>query len=368
MASPGFSCIDPLTSGQFPQVELSSLPGFAQDDLLEAWPALVCTGRRLVDGSAPRPQALVQLAQRILEFKPGSAGDIRQWMCAHLCAHRIAPLRVGRETQPFVTGYFEPEISASRAPTAVHREPARGRPEDLVDQPVASGGASYSAARVLADGTLTAHWSRREIDAGRSAASPLVWVSDAVELFIAQVQGSARLRFDDGSRARLAYAGKNGHPYVSLGRILIDEGYVSADAMSLETLAACLRKLLDDPAVGRALLHRNPSYVFFRLDPEADPAAGPVGALGVPLTAFRSIAVDRTIWPLGLPFWVSGTFPWGIGKESFQKLMIAQDTGSAIVGPGRGDIFCGSGDEAGRLAGLLRHQVDLFVLAPKVSQ
>lgn len=357
----------PLTSAAFHEVEVSELPGYSQDDLRQAWPALVSSSKQISERSGDAPAHLFDLARRVLDFSPRCEADIRAWMAANLVAHRIGSTRQGSETQPFVTGYFEPDVSASRTRDAAHTEPARGRPADLVDQPVVDGAVSFTSTRRCPEGQLIPYWSREHIDAELSAAPPLVWLSDAVELFIAQVQGSARLRFEDGSRARLAYAGKNGHPYVSLGKILIQEGMVSPDAMSLETLAACLRDLLNDPAVGRSILHRNPSYVFFRIDDD-DPVSGPLGAQGVPLTPFRSIAIDRTIWPFGLPFWVSGFFPWGEGKEAFCRLMIAQDTGSAIVGPGRGDIFCGSGDEAGRLAGLLRHEVDLYVLTPRVLE
>jgi membrane-bound lytic murein transglycosylase A len=352
---------------EFSEVEVSELPGFYEDDLRQAWPALVASSKQIRERPSDAPAFLVHLARRVLDFSPRCGADIRAWMEANLVAHRMGSTRLGVETQPFMTGYFEPDISASRTQDLDHTEPARGRPADLVDQPVADGALTFSSARRSPEGGLIPYWSREDIDAGRSAALPLVWLSDAVELFIAQVQGSACLRFEDGSRARLAYAGKNGHPYVSLGKILIQGGLVSAEAMSLETLAACLRDLLNDPAVGRSILYRNPSYVFFRIDHD-DPVAGPIGAQGVALTPFRSIAVDRTIWPFGLPFWVSGRFPWGEGKETFRRLMIAQDTGSAIVGPGRGDIFCGSGDEAGRLAGLLRHEVDLYVLTPRVLE
>lgn len=340
------------------------LPGFSQDDLLEAWPPLVTSSKQIMERPDDAPTLLVEFAQRVLDFSPQCGLDIARWIEAQLVAHRIGSTNFGDVRQPFVTGYFEPIVSASRTRTATHTEPARGRPADLIDQSLVIDSIAYGSARRGPDGERIPYWSRRDIDGGLSIAPPLVWLADAVELYIAQVQGSARLRFEDGSRARLAYAGKNGRPYVSLGKILIQEGMVSPDAMSLETLATCLRDLLADPAVGRSILHRNPSYVFFRIE-EDELDAGPTGAQGVPLTPLRSIAIDDAFWPFGLPFWVSGRFPWGEDKEAFCRLMVAQDTGSALVGPGRGDIFCGSGDEAGRLAGLLRHEVDLFVLTPR---
>lgn len=194
-------------------------------------------------------------------------------------------------------------------------------------------------------------------------ARPIAWLRDKTELFIIQVQGSARLNFSDGASARLTYAGRNGHPYTSIGRILVENGSIPLAEMSLERLMGWLRT---DPARGRALMERNRSYVFFALEPMADPKRGPIGGAGVPLTAGRSLAIDRAIWPYGLPVWISVSplMPEG-PRASLDRLMIAQDTGSAIVGPARGDFFMGSGPEAGTRAGLVRDSMRFIVLLPR---
>jgi membrane-bound lytic murein transglycosylase A len=190
-----------------------------------------------------------------------------------------------------------------------------------------------------------------------------VFVRDAVEVFVIQVQGSARIRLADGSIVRVAYAGRNGLPYTSIGRILVERGHIPLAEMSLERLMAWLRA---NPEAGREVMRQNRSYVFFRRADELDPADGPIGGAGIPLTPGRSLAVDRTLWSYGLPFWLEGELPLAHGgSEPLRRLMIAQDTGTAIVGPTRGDFFFGSGPEAGTRAGLLRHATRFVVLLPK---
>ena len=176
------------------------------------------------------------------------------------------------------------------------------------------------------------------------------------------VQGSARVRLPDGQIIRLGYAGRNGHPYTSIGRILVDRGHIQPQDMSLARLKAWLRAAGQD---GVRLMQQNRSYIFFKIEERLDLDQGPVGAAGLSLTPLRSIAVDRTLWHYGLPFWLNADIPWeGPQNAKFRRLMIAQDTGSAIVGPARADIFFGTGDPAGTLAGNIRHEAQLHVLLP----
>jgi membrane-bound lytic murein transglycosylase A len=231
----------------------------------------------------------------------------------------------------------------------------------------------------------------------------LVWLRDAVEVFMIQVQGSAKVRLADGQWLRLVYAGRNGQPYTSIGRILVDEGHIHAADMSLAALKGWIRargQKFGEP--GRALMQQNRSYVFFAAQSCADLEEGPIGGAGVSLSPLRSIAVDRTIWSYGLPFWIEADIPWtrafssevdaGSRKENaskqesrtsfrfhrnekgssggpspFRRLMIAQDTGSAILGPARADLYFGSGDEAGRLAAGIRHPARIVVLLPNAG-
>ena len=183
------------------------------------------------------------------------------------------------------------------------------------------------------------------------------------------VQGSARVVLDDGSEVRLTYAGRNGSPYTSIGRLLVERGEVPLSEMSLARLKAWVRAAGQKPGQpGRSLMQENQSFIFFDMAPVTDPREGPTGGEGLPLTPLQSIAVDRTIWPYGLPFWIEGTLPWRSEQpERFGRLMIAQDTGSAILGPARADLYFGTGSEAGNRAGGIRHQADFFVLLPRAS-
>ena len=166
--------------------------------------------------------------------------------------------------------------------------------------------------------------------------------------------------------ARLVYAGRNGRPYTSIGRLLIESGEIAESDMSLAALKQWIRAAGQNPGdKGLALMQRNESYVFFALQEEGNPDLGAMGGQGAGLTALRSIAIDRTFWPYGLPFWIAADLPWqSTSPSAFRRLMIAQDTGSAIVGPARVDIFFGAGDDAGARAGDIRHAGDVVVLLP----
>jgi membrane-bound lytic murein transglycosylase A len=222
-----------------------------------------------------------------------------------------------------------------------------------------------TGARRRADGSLAPYDDRAAIE--RARAAPLVWLCDAVEAFLIQVQGSAQVVFPDGVRARLAYDGRNGLPYTSIGRILIESGEIPEPDMSLARLKAWLRCAgLGEGERGLELMRRNRSFVFFRLVEDFDPALGPVAGAGVALTPLRSIAVDRSLWSYGLPFWIEAEIPWRDDASApFRRLMIAQDTGSAIVGTARADLFFGGGDAAGTRAGSIRHRGRFVVLAPR---
>jgi membrane-bound lytic murein transglycosylase A len=282
---------------------------------------------------------------------------------------RFRPFRVvPKEGAGFLTGYYEPCVPASMVETNEFRWPILARPPDLVT--FAPGAApvgfpeGVSGARRLGDASLVPYADRARIEAERL--NPIVWLRDAVEAFLVQVQGSAQVEFPDGRRARLAYDGRNGLPYTSIGRTLIDTGEIPERAMSLAALKAWLRS---DGERGLALMRRNRSFVFFELVDDFDPALGPVAGAGVALTPLRSIAVDRTIWAYGLPFWIDAELPWADETpRPFRRLTIAQDTGSAIVGPARADLFFGSGEEAGARAGAIRHKGEVVVLLPRGSE
>ncbi len=184
-----------------------------------------------------------------------------------------------------------------------------------------------------------------------------------------QVQGSACIRFPDGTRRRLIYSGRNGQPYSSIGKILIDRREIAPEEMSLDRCKTWLRQHgLETGQPGREVLQSNRSYIFFRLAEVVNEAAGPIGGQGIALTAGCSIAIDRTVWPYGTPVFVAGDFSSaGMGRAPLGAMMVAQDTGSAIKGPARGDLFIGSGHAAGEIAGKIRHSGDFIAFLPRRS-
>ena len=348
------------------------LAGFAQDDHLDVFRAWRRSAQALTAGLRPtRPGAAIPPAFRdvarialALDVSDGKAA--RDFFVAHFRPYRIRPDN-GRATG-FVTGYYEPLLRGALSPGPGFSAPVLGRPDDLVS--FAPGETppdldpQLSGARRGAGDRFEPYPDRAAIEAAAEigAMRPILWLEDHVELFLAQVQGSARVALPDGRVLRLAYDGRNGQPYTSIGRALIDEGAMKESDMSLAALKAWLRR---DRQAGRELMQRNRSYVFFKLEENVDPNEGPTGGAGIALTPLRSIAVDRRLWPYHAPFWIEARPPWREASPSpFGRLMIAQDTGSAILGAARADIFFGTGEEAGQRAGDIRHDADFAILLP----
>ena len=347
----------------------SALPETA-DDLTGFWATFLVTARHTAEaGASLRPAGSVgealQAALRDAIDVPPQAEAIRAFLDARFEAFLV-------DEPSFLTGYYEPVVDGSLVRTATFTAPVLPRPPDLVtpapDGPDIGLPKGFSAGRRREDGRLEIYCDRATIEASAFApgADPIVWLRDWVEVFLIQVQGSARVRLPDGTEHRLVYAGRNGHPYTSIGRHLVETGAIAPDTMSLDVLKTWLRE--HGQAVGeagRTVMQRNRSYIFFRLAP-AEPGAGPIGGAGVPLSAGRSIAIDRNIWPYGLPVLIESehVLP-GFGPAPLRRLCVAQDTGSAIVGPARADLFVGSGDAAGRHAGSIRHPGRMTVLLPR---
>lgn len=266
----------------------------------------------------------------------------------------------------FFTGYYEPEVAGSLHRDADFTVPLYRTPDDLVEfdpaDPPAGVDPSFRFAR-RTDTGFAEHPDRGAIMAGllQGRGLELVWLADPVDAFFIQVQGAARIRLPDGGIKRITYAAKTGHPYTAIGKVLIDMGALAHGKVTMATIRAWLAA---HPDQRDAVLARNRSYVFFREAEVADPALGPVAAAKVPLTPGRSLAVDRLIHSFHAPVWVETALPAG---DAFRRLMVAQDTGSAIVGPARGDIFFGSGNTAGDLAGAMQAAGRFVVLTPKVT-
>ena len=356
-------------------LDFDSLAGFDDDDHLAAFRCFARSARTLVEpgprGRAARPAspALIAAARAALDSDVAGGAAARRFFATQFRPFRIKPEPAGGG---FLTGYYEPCVMGSLAATDAFRWPILARPPDLVTFAPGEAPADFpegvSGARRRGDGSLLPYDDREAIE--RERRNPIVWVRDAVEAFLIHVQGSAQIAFPDGAHARLAYDGRNGLPYTSIGRILIETGEIDERAMSLAKLKAWLREAgLGEGERGLELMRRNRSFVFFRLVEDFDPRLGPIAGAGVALTPLRSIAVDRALWSYGLPFWIEADLPWEEAAASpFRRLVIAQDTGSAIVGPARADIFFGSGDAAGARAGAIRHEGAFAVLLPMGDQ
>jgi membrane-bound lytic murein transglycosylase A len=308
----------------------------------------------------------------------GYAGTVGDWIeaCNGLSAATDARGFFETNFKPFAisvsggktglfTGYYEPELRASRTRHDGYQTPVYGVPSDLVTVDLGAfreklEGESLSGR--IEGHRLVPYATRAEIDAhGLPNAPVLFYAADPIDVFFLQVQGSGRVVFDDGSQARVGYAGKNGRAYTAIGRTLISRGALTKENVSMQTIRAWLKA---HPKEAAGVMQTNAAYTFFTLLPAGDPALGSVGTEGVPLTAGASLAIDNRIHPLGVPLFLSTNLPAKNGSGSFHQLLIAQDTGGAIRGALRGDVYWGTGAEAERLAGTMKSQGELFVLLP----
>jgi membrane-bound lytic murein transglycosylase A len=279
----------------------------------------------------------------------------------------FTPLKVNDPVRPdgLFTGYFEPEARGSLKPDDEFTVPIYGRPDDLQgfdDATSAKLGLRYGR---TAGGEPQGFFTRREIEEGalEGRGLELVWLADWADAFFIHIQGSGRVRLPDGSLMRLAYAAKSGQPYTGIGGLLVERGVLSRDGMSMQAIRAWME---GHPREARELMWENRSFVFFREVKIEDPALGPPGAEKVSLTPLASLAVDRGMWAFGTPIWLDTAAPPGQDgqSESFRRLMIAQDTGTAIKGYARGDVFWGAGDKAAWAAGHMKSAGAMTVLLP----
>jgi membrane-bound lytic murein transglycosylase A len=339
----------PLTSVTWPE-----LPGWAQDNQAEALPALLSSCRVLANQAAWR-----EACEAAPSVKGRDAAKL--FFENHFTPYRVATAE--GSTEGLITGYYEPTLHGSRKPSARNRFPVYGVPDDLLvlDMGEFAPELKSTAPRVRLDGKrVVPYYDRSQIESGRAPVrgKEIAWVENVVELFFLQIQGSGRITLDDGSTMRVGFADHNGHPYRSIGRVLIDRGELPLERTSMQGIKAWAR---DNPAKLTELLNQNPRFVFFRELPGA--VTSPPGALGVPLTPQRSIAVDPRYVPLGAPVHITTT--WPNSEKPLQRLMLAQDTGGAIRGAVRADFFWGSGEEAAREAGRMKQPLRMWVLLPK---
>ncbi|WP_343210801.1 murein transglycosylase A [Ancylobacter lacus] len=349
----------------------ANLPGWAQDDHRAALATFRASCGPILRGTdevtPPRPVflALRPICREALRL-PRHTSEAR---ARRFFEQAFRPVLISPIESPtgFLTGYYEPELEGSLTPTAEFTTPIYRRPADLILESPAPGVPANRGQAFRREGDrLVPYYDRAAIDDGalKDRGLEIVWVRSAADVFFTQIQGSARVRLPDGTVLRLNYDGHNGQTYTPVGRILVERGIVPREKISMDAIRAYIA---DHPAEGRELMRQNKSYVFFRLATELSATDGAVGAQGLPLTAGRSIAVDRRLHVYGTPFFIDARLPLdGPGtSNTFQRLMIAQDTGSAIVGPARADLFLGAGAEAGSVAGRIQNRGRFIMLLPR---
>jgi len=347
----------------------ADLPGWGDDDPAEAFAAFRRSAFRVLE----KPYRTGSLGIASDDFSPvfeearrtrqASAGQARAFFERHFVPFLIAQ---GTGDQGLVTGFYEPVSAASLERTDEFRFPLYGRPDDLVDVDDTNrpaGWDPYFAFGRRAGQGIVEYFDRGEIERGALAGRglELAWLADPVDVFFIHVQGAARLRLPDGSERRITYAAKSGHPFTGAGRVLVEKGELAADKVTMQSIRAWFR---EHPDRVDEILWQNRSFIFFKEAPVDDPALGPIAAAKVPLTPGRSIAVDRLVHTFGTPFFIEAPALDAFGTRGFRRLMIAQDTGSAIVGPARGDLFTGSGEAAGEIAGVIKHPASFHILVP----
>ncbi len=345
---------------QLTAVSFADLSGWRHDDQSQALGALARSCTRLL--SLPDERAM-GVAGRVADWWPlctalaAGPADARAFFEHWFRAYAAAD---GRQREGLFTGYYEASLQGSLTPSDRFATPLHRRPQDLVSVNLGDFREALAGERIaghVVDGRLYPYAERSDIAGGAldTRALEIVWVDDPVDAFFLHIQGSGRVELDDGRTLRVGYAAQNGHPYTAVGRVLIARGEVSRAAMSMQAIRAWLDA---NPQQAQALMNENASYVFFSVL-EGD---GPLGAQGVALTAGRSLAVDRRFVPLSVPVWLDSTTPDG---ARLQRLMIAQDTGGAIRGPVRGDVYWGHGDAAAEIAGRMKSAGNAYLLLPR---
>ncbi len=347
-------------------VAFSTLPGWKSDDHSQAFAAFLRSCEKMGrgrDGLANACRIAKRLPRRI------SDSQARSFFESYFTPHKVRSGNRG-----LLTGYYEPEMYGSRVRTSKFNVPLYRRPADLVGLHTASMRRAARRAGLPRKLTyakrtkygLKPYMTREQIERGglKGRNLEMLWLADPVDVFFLHIQGSGRIVLPDGSRIRVGFDGKNGYDYSSVGKALVRSRLMPANKVSLDNVKAWLR---NNPELGRKAMWRNKSFIFFRELPDDTKSNGPIGAQGISLIGGRSLAVDRRHYRLGLPIFLSVPNFRKNGHSNLRRLMIAQDTGTAIKGARRGDIFWGSGAKAGDIAGRTYHRGDFYVLLPRRS-
>lgn len=365
-------------AGRYVEVAWGSLPGWQSDDLKDYWVNFVrnCTGlMRPVSGnlSTPAraaPRAWHGVCSAALDPSrapdPNDSASIRKFLQTYLTPWQLETTD-RKLADGMVTGYYEPVVQGSRRRGGDYQWPLYAVPDDLLNVELGDLYPELAGKRVRAklDGNRVVPYdSRAQIARSDRQPPAIVWIDDPVDNFFLQVQGSGRVYLADGPDAgktiRLAYANHNGHPYVSIGRWLANQGEIPLAQASMQNIRAWAKK---NPGRVQEMLNANPAVVFFREEPINDEMQGPKGAYSIHLGARRSIAVDPTFVPLGTPVYLTTTMP--ASSQPLNRMVFAQDTGAAIKGAARADFYWGSGKDAGELAGRMKQRGQMWLLWPK---
>lgn len=352
----------PAPELRYQATDWAQLPGWQADDLRAAWPALLASC-----GSSRMPAAWQPFCTEARAIGRDNAAAQRTLIETRLRPWRLTLQSPEGRTAPqdtgLITGYYEPVLRGSRTRGGAFQTPLHGVPDDLVTVDLGALYPVLQGERIrgrLQGKRVTPFPDRAQISQGQGlAGKELVWVDSAVDAFFLEIQGSGRVQLPDGSVIRLAFADVNGHPYRAIGRYLVEKGEMTLEEVTAPALRDWLARHPDRQA---EVFNTNPSVVFFREQPLGDPSIGPQGAMGVPLTAGRSLAIDPRLLPLGAPLYLDTAHP--IDGAPLQRLMLAQDTGGAIRGALRADFFFGLGPEAGEAAGRMRADGALWLLWP----
>src|SRR5215813_2650742 len=360
-----------LADTQLEPVKWAAVDGWAADDQLAAFAAFQASCQTLRNAKRPDDDRPIYSALREVCLRATAARPANKEAARRFFEDNFRPVQITRlgEAQGFLTGYYEPIVEGSRLPNPEFHIPLYRRPHDLVAAGYTPGSTPFPNKGALIgrrseNSEIVPYHDRGAIEAGALDGQKLeiCWVRDPFEALAIQIQGSARVILEDGTPLRLNYDSHNGFPYTSVGRVLIERNLVPREEMSMQRIRDWMAANPDEAPKVRAT---NRSYVFFRVSGLSNEGE-PVGAQGVPLIPGRSIAVDK-IHVYGTPFFIDASLPIESAKPNtpFRRLMIAQDTGSAIVGPARADLYWGAGDDAARIAGRIRHPGRFVMLLPR---
>ena len=352
----------------FVATDIDSLPGWNNDKVLNAFPALQKSCRSILKKLNRRQSSKKKLKKHSSwqnvcdQITTNSFGEdsFREFLKSKFNAYQI---RYRGSDEGLFTGYYEPTLDGSLKLSREYKTPIYPKPTDLIHVNLGEWKESLNNSRILGrvvGNKLKPYFSRSDISKGAldREITPILWLKSEIDAFFLHIQGSGRVVLPNGEVYRLGYAGKNGRKYYPIGRYLLEIGAIPKENISMQSIKKWLR---ENPGKKKDVMNMNPSYVFFR---KLNGKDGPIGAQGVVLTSGRSLAVDRHYSTLGAPVWLSANFEDEEGKK-LQRLMVAQDTGGAIKGPIRGDVFWGSGKIAERLAGIMKAKGSMYVFYPK---